>query len=134
MHINFNEFTREDLLTLLDDCNITKHQRKIVVKKINDDFGLIDAVVYISTDKHPHYVKDINHNNELGLNLLYGDKTPSQKSKKSFYWVDYHGNQRKSFHKGGNPKIYICYNDIDRVAGRRVWNPLNINNYKDKNS
>lgn len=133
MYIDFNSKTQTELIDLLKNDILTAGQRKLVAKKLNDDYGLIDSIVYISTDSHPHYVKDIDCLGKLGLNLLYGEKNTSQKSKRPFYWIDYHGKRRKSFHKGGTAKIYVAIDCIDRIAGRRVCDPVNPNNFLDKN-
>lgn len=118
MHIDFSMKNEQELLVLLKDGSLSNFQRKIVAKKLNDDFSLMDAVVYIPTDSHPHYVKSISETGALGLNLMYGEKTLTQKSKSGFYWVDYHGKRRKSYHKSGRAKLFLYINSIDRIAGK----------------
>jgi|GEM_PF-4127266 len=134
MYIDFDTKSEEELLEYLSKNILSKSQRKIVVKKLNDDFGLIDAIVYVPTDFHPHYVKSIKDTTNLGLNLLYGEKKPSQNNKRVYYWIDYHGKFRKSYHKGGRPKIFVDISNIDRIAGKRVKKPVNPLDYEEKNS
>jgi len=132
MYIYFYDKTIEQLYKLLQDDQTNRSQRKLIIQLINDNSTLIGAVVYIPSDNHPHYIKTMDDNKNLGLNLLYGSKEKHQKSKRSFYWIDSHGKRRKSYHKGGAPKIFIPIDKIDRVAGRRIESPKNMEIYQSK--
>jgi hypothetical protein len=133
MYREFSRLSKQDLINLLESGTLNTAQKKYIVSLIFTMEDLRNVVVYVDTDRHPHYIKDIDSVTGLyNLQILYGSKGPNQKSKRGFYWIDNHGKQRKSYHKHGKGKINIQKEDLERLGGVRVNNPLDLEKYKTK--
>jgi hypothetical protein len=118
--------------SLLDDASLIEviqkeesaTKRKAIFREIVSRDKLINSVCYIDSDCHPFYIKIQDEETGLyGIEIMFGSKTPEQKNKRPFYWIDNHGKFRKSFIKGGRAKKFLALHDI-HIKGIRITDPI----------